>query len=316
MSYSLNALYRVLGTSKQAVHQSKKRQIAFDKELCVLVKAADALKREHPGCGVEKMYYTLKPKTMGRDKFCEIFLKLGYGVKKIKNYRRTTVLGHISYPNLIAGLEVESPGRVVQTDITYFALNQSHYYLVFILDVYTREIVGYHVGDHLHTEANIKALEMALAKIEISAQGLIHHSDRGSQYGSTRYRNKLKKKGIQISMGLTALENAYAERVNGIIKNEYLSLWDIKDLINLKRKTKQAVAHYNTKRKHRGHQMKYTPSGFKQMWLHLNPQDRPKVTIYTEGKTNLIGASSPNEISPRAEPQAPNCPMDFNLVVT
>ena len=243
MNYSLNALYQELGTSKQAVHQSKKRQMAFDKELCVLVKAADVLKREHPGCGVEKMYYTLKPKTMGRDKFCEIFLSLGYGVKKVKNYRRTTVLGHMSYPNLIAGLELDSPGRVLQSDITYFELNRTHCYLVFILDIYTREIIGYHAGDHLRTQANLKALETALANIEISAQGLIHHSDRGSQYASNCYRNKLKEKGIQISMGLTALENAYAERVNGIIKNEYLSLWDIKDLNDLKRKTKRAVEH-------------------------------------------------------------------------
>ena len=62
--------------------------------------------------------------------------------------------------------------------------------------------------------------------------------------------------------------------------------------------------------------MKYTPQEFKQMWLHLDPQHRPKMTIYSEAKTNLIGASSPNEISPRAEPQAPICPMDFNLVLT
>lgn len=274
MIYSLKALYRELGTSKQGVHQSRKRQMAFDKELDALVKVADALKLEHPGCGVEKMYYTLKPKTMGRDKFCEIFLSLGYEVKKVKNNRRTTVAGHISYSNLIAGLEVYSPGRVVQTDITYFELNRTHYYLVFILDIYTREIVGYHVGDHLRTEANLKALEMALAKMTFACDGLIHHSDRGSQYGINRYRNKLKKKGIIISMGLTALENAYAERVNGIIKNEYLYLWDIKDLQELKRKTKQAVAHYNTKRKHRGHQMKYSPKEFKQMWLHLSPQEQ------------------------------------------
>lgn len=90
--------------SKQAVHQSKIRQEDFDKELEMLVKQADILKKEHPGCGVEKMYYTLRPERMGRDKFCELFLSLGYGVKSVKNYCKTTIPDHINYPNLIEGM--------------------------------------------------------------------------------------------------------------------------------------------------------------------------------------------------------------------
>lgn len=310
MSYSLNALYRAVGVSKQSVHQSKLRQERFDKELELLVKQADILKKEHPGCGVEKMYYTLRPETMGRDKFCEVFLSLGYGVKPIKNYRKTTYAGHINYPNLIEGMQVTRPFQVIQSDITYFNLKDRFYYLVFIIDVYTREILGYCVSNHMRTEANLQALNMALEKMDFPPGGLIHHSDRGSQYGSTPYRNKLMANGIHISMGLTATDNAYAERVNGIIKNEYLKKWKINNEENLKRKTRKAVNHYNQKRKHRGYNMKYSPMEFYKNWLDLSTQDRPKVIIYTEGKQNLTGVSNPSEVYPRAEPQAHNCPME------
>ena len=297
--------------SKQSVHQSKQRQERFDKELEMLIKEADTLKKEHPGCGVEKMYYTLQPKTMGRDKFCEIFLSLGYGVKPIKNYRRTTFSGHINYPNLIEGMQVTRPFQVVQSDITYFDLNGRFYYLVFIIDVYTREVLGHQVSNHMRAQANLKALDTALKRMDFAPEGLIHHSDRGSQYGSDLYRNRLKEKNIHISMGLIATDNAYAERVNGIIKNEYLKLWRINDEKDLKRKTRNAVNHYNQKRKHRSHNMKFSPMEFYQNWLHLSTQDRPKVIIYTEGRKNLKGASSPFEIYPRTVPQAHNCPMEL-----
>jgi len=309
VNYSLNSLYKEIGLSKQAVYQSKQRQLAFDKELEVLVKEADVLKKEHPGCGVEKMYHTLQPETMGRDKFCEIFLSLGYGVKPIKNYTKTTVAGHINYPNIIAGMQVTRPYQVIQSDITYFYLNGKFYYLTFIIDVYTREILGYHVSDHLRASANVKALKMALKNMKFNPGELIHHSDRGSQYGSQIYRNLLMENGILISMGLTATDNAYAERINGIIKNEYLKRWKIKDFSDLKRKTKKAVENYNNKRLHRSHKMQYTPISFKKHCLTLDDQDRPKVIIYADGNKNLKGTLSANEILPRTEPQAHNCPI-------
>ena len=310
MSYSLNDLYCELGISKQSVHQSRQRQALFDQELDILVKEADLLKSEHPGCGVEKMYYTLQPKTMGRDKFCEIFLSLGYGVKKVNNYRRTTFPGHIRHPNLIEGMEVTRPFQVVQSDITYFDLEGKFYYVVFITDVYTRQVLGHQVSHHMRTEANLKALDKALKKMTFRPGELIHHSDRGSQYGSDLYTSRLKEKGVHISMGLTATDNAYAERVNGIIKNEYLKRWKISDQQDLKNKTAKAVDHYNKRRKHRGFNMKFSPVEFYQNWLTLSTQDRPKVIIYTEGKPNLKGASSPNEIYPRTIPQAHICPME------
>lgn len=311
MSYSLNELYRTVGVSKQAVQQAKLRQDRFDRELAELVILADQLKEEHPGCGVEKMYYTLNPNWMGRDQFCEIFLGLGYGVKRVRNYHRTTYGGRCHYPNLIEGISVTRPFQVIQSDITYFHLNGEHYYLVFIIDVYTRLLVGYSVNDHMRTKGNLEAMTMALKQLDFLPWGLIHHSDRGSQYSSGEYTRLLKTNCIHISMGKVAWENAYAERINGIIKNEYLKRWKIKDINELKRKVKKAVNNYNTKRLHRAFDMKYTPMGFYQKILDLPAQERPTVNVYTEGKKNYSGASSPQVVCPREEPLAHICPMEF-----
>lgn len=312
MSYSLNSLYEVVGVSKQAVQQARKRQQAFDKELSELVALADDLKAAHPGCGVEKMYYTLDPKCMGRDTFCEIFMELGYGVKKIRNYHRTTYSGAYVYDNLIEGMVIKRPFQVIQSDITYFYLNGEFFYLVFIIDVYTRLIVGYSVNYNLRTKGNIAAMEMALDILEYEPWGLIHHSDRGSQYSSNEYTTLLKKNHINISMGTVAWENPYAERINGIIKNEYLKGWVIKDFGDLKKKVAKAVTHYNTKRLHRAFKMKYTPMEFYQKVVDLDFRERQSVFVYTEGRKDFLGVSSSLDVYPTQEPLGHYCPVKLN----
>lgn len=253
------------------------------------------------------MYYTLNPQTMGRDKFCEIFMSLGYGVGRIKNYRKTTVAGHINYPNLIEGMVVTRPYQVVQSDITYFELHGKFYYIVFIIDVYTKAIIGHHVSSNMRAESNLKALRMALKRMKFKPKGMIHHSDRGSQYGSHEYRNELESNGIQISMGLKATDNAYAERVNGIIKNEYLCKWVIKDEKDLILKTRKAVNHYNSKRKHRGLKMKYVPSQIEATWLTLNQLERPIEVIHSDSRPGLRKVKR----QPLSEEEF-FCPLMFN----
>lgn len=300
-----------MNISKQAIYQARKRQQNFDTELMDLVTQADILREEHPGCGVEKMYKTLKPKFMGRDKFCEIFMDLGYRIRTIKNYRRTTIPTHLNYPNLIEGMMVTRPYQVLQSDITYFDIDGTFYYLVFILDVYTREILGYNVSNNMRKESNIKALKMALKQISPSeVKDMIHHSDRGSQYGSTAYKNILNDAGIKLSMGLKAQDNVFAERVNGTIKNEYLNLWAIDSLRTLRAKTKKAVEHYNTKRQHDSLNEK-TPKEFKSYFLNLDTQRRPMVIIYAEGNYKVKVALSHHDFNPNEEPQAHNCPIEL-----
>jgi len=266
MKGSLNMLYSVLGISKQAVQQYHHRQMVFNSKISDLLIEVDELRAEHPGCGVEKMYYTLNPDFIGRDRFVETFMELGYRIKRIKNYHRTTIPVASKYSNLIEGLVVKKKNTVWQSDITYYQLNERFYYIVFILDVFTRQIVGYAVSDSLRAESNIRALKMA---IRDHGSPKIHHSDRGSQYIEKQYVKLLMENGVMVSMGLQAQDNAYAERINGTIKNNYLKHWQIITYADLKTKVKRAVNHYNIKRIHDSLPERLTPNKFEKVKFNV-----------------------------------------------
>lgn len=308
----MKSVYQIAGVSRQAVHNHFKHQAIFQEKLSGLILEADILREEHPGCGVEKMYYTLRPDWLGRDKFVALFMSLGYRVKTQKNYQRTTIPVHSKYQNLIQGLMVQDMNIVWQTDITYFLISGQYYYLVFIIDVYTKKIVGYQASDHLRAEANITALTMAIKNSSGSLVDLIHHSDRGSQYIDKDYIGLLKRKQIQISMGAKAQDNAYAERINGTIKNEYLKYWEPQNLRQLRRMLKKAVNHYNHKRIHDELPEKMTPAQFEKSLVDLTSQRRPTVIIYAEGNYKIKVASSHFDFKPKEEPLAHNCPIEIN----
>jgi putative transposase len=307
----MNAIYQVGGVSKQAVHKWNDRQENDRFLLEELVVQADEVRAIHPGCGLEKMYDTLKPSWLGRDKFIEVFMELGYRVKKRPNYRRTTIPSHLRYPNLIKGLLVYDKNRVWQTDITYFEIGTRYYYITFIVDIYTKVIRAFQASDHMRAEANMAVLKRAI-KSARHVEGLIHHSDRGSQYTDNKYRSILHKHGIHISMGLIAQDNAYAERINGIIKNEYLNLKHIDSFEKLKLELAIAVDHYNNYRIHRHLPRKQSPANFEKELVHLNTQNRPKVIVYTEGNCKIRAASSRPDFNPETEPQVHVCPMVTN----
>jgi transposase InsO family protein len=283
----MNQLYEAIGITKQAVHQYSRRQEDFDAKTMILMKEAEQLREEHPGCGIEKMYYTLQPGFIGRDRFVELFMNLGFRLKRKKNYRRTTYSTQVYYPNLIQGKLVNGPCQVWQSDITYIKIDDKFYYAVFIIDVYTKMIVGYQVSDNLRAEANVRALKMALRHNETPD---IHHSDKGSQYIYRNYIKLLQDNDIQISMCDTALDNAYAERINQTIKAEYLDHWQIESYAQLKRMVSKAVKHYNNKRLH-NHIGRKTPVAFEQLVMCLPEQQRPVIKIYDypdmEGISNI-----------------------------
>lgn len=307
MNYSLNQLYKEVGVSKQAVHQYAVRQDVFNEQTMQLLEEAEELRSEHPGCGVEKMYYTLKPNFIGRDKFIELFMDLGFRLKRKKNYHRTTTGSKVYYPNIIKGMLLHSPSQVWQSDITYIKVNEKFYYAVFIIDVYIKKIVGYHVSDSLRAEANVSALKMALKQ---HAAPQIRHSDKSSQYIYKPYVALLQAKQTQISMGETALDNAYAERINLTIKSEYLDFWHPNNLNQLKTMVKKAVNHYNNKRIHNAIERK-TPAQFEKEVVNLPLQSRPKAIIYTDGSNNNIMevASSHLPLYTEQNLLAHNCPI-------
>lgn len=278
----MNKLYQTIGISKQAVYQYAQRQAVFDGQISQLVLEADDLRLAHPGCGVEKMYEILAPDFIGRDRFIETMMNLGYRIKKVKNYKRTTISGQKYYPNLIKGLEVNAPNTVWQSDITYLPLNGKHYYAVFIIDVYTKKIVGHQVSDNMRAQANLKALQIAL---KANRAPTVHHSDRGSQYTYGQYIDLLKANGTKISMALSGLDNAYAERINRTIKEEYLRYWEPKTFYQLRQCVKKAVNNYNGKRTHK-HLPKMSPNVFEVYWNQLTPDNRPIITIFNNEINN------------------------------
>ena len=272
----MNKLYTTVGISKQAVSQYDARQKIFDRKVGHMILEADELREDHPGCGVEKMYYTLRPDFIGRDRFVELMMELGYRLKRKKNYKRTTIASKIYYPNLIKGMEVDRPSMVWQSDITYIPIGNKHYYAVFIIDVYTKKIVGYKVSDNMRAQANMDALNMALKENDAP---LVHHSDRGSQYTYKGYIDLLMKNGSQISMALSAHDNAYAERINRTIKEEYLDHWKPQTFNQLKRMVTKAVKNYNSKRLHNNNN-RMSPEKFINQFSLLRPQQRKLMTIF------------------------------------
>lgn len=301
----MNQLYRSIGISKQAVAQYDARQQILDQKVSQLIIEADLLRTEHPGCGVEKMYYTLKPNFIGRDRFIELFMELGYRIKKNRKYHRTTYSSAYSrYNNLIEGMILHSPNMVWQSDITYYRIKDKFFYIVFIIDVYTKKIVGYNVSESLRAEANIAALKKAT---KVNGYPLIHHSDKGAQYIYKKYIKRLTDNSTSISMGLTALDNAYAERINQTIKAEYIDYWKPKNFKQLKTMVNNAVKHYNNKRKH-NHLKRKIPVEFELEVTKLALHKRPMVIIYTDGKKKLGRAFSPPNFTQEAL-LAPNCPI-------
>ena len=272
----MSQLYKYVGITRQAIDQYCKRQYAFDDKVLSLLSEVEELRKEHPGCGIEKMYYSLNPDFIGRDRFIELFMDLGFGLKKRINYRRTTYAVASKYKNLIKGLSVTAPSVVWQSDITYYDVNDKFYYVVFIIDVYTKIIVGYTVSDNMRATANVKAMKMALANYKAP---LIHHSDRGGQYIYNEYITLLEDNKCKISMCKSSQDNAYAERINRTIKEEYLDHWKPSDFKQLKSDTQRAVDNYNNKRIHNSLD-KVNPATFTQNWKKQKKENRKTVNIY------------------------------------
>jgi transposase InsO family protein len=156
-----------------------------------------------------------------------------------------------AFRNPVAGLELTGPNRAWAADITYVRTDEGYLYLSLITDMWSRKIVGFNVGDSLETEGALAALAMALASLG-RGEKPVHHSDRGCRYASRLYVGRLREAGLQISMTeeLHCYENAMAERVNGILKQEYYIGSCFRNKDQAKEAVKEAVYLYNTGRPH------------------------------------------------------------------
>jgi transposase InsO family protein len=199
---------------------------------------------------------------VGYNRFYDIIEQYGLKVRKRKRRVSTTDSRHDLplYPNLVKSLIPTRPCQLIVSDITYVPLwtdpidgEYKFCYLSLVTDYYTKEIIGYSVGDTLETKHTLKALEMALGHYEGNdLSGLIHHSDRGVQYASYAYTERLRGHGIGISMTENGnpKDNAVAERVNNTIKNELLKGMSFFTVDEVKAALRTAVDFYNNERPH------------------------------------------------------------------
>ena len=233
----------------------------------------------HPVMGGRKLYCLLQSFLaehqikMGRDALFDLLAANGLLVKKRKRRIATTQSFHWlkKYPNLIKDWHPGKPRQLWVADITYVPVSNGFLYLSLITDAYSHKIMGYSIAENLSAIHTIKALEMALTDDTGPRTELIHHSDRGMQYCSTEYTNLLKTNQITISMTESGdpLENAVAERINGIIKEEYLQHYEVTTCQEAQDILEAVIERYNTQRPHTSINM-LTPATVHQLALPVN----------------------------------------------
>lgn len=190
---------------------------------------------------------------LGRDKFFSILRRNGLLIHRKKRFAKTTNSFHRFkvYKNLIKEIQPDRADQIYVSDITYIRIQDSFCYLALISDLYSRKVVGYDVSESLNLEGSLRALRMAINDKE-ALPGLIHHSDRGIQYCSNIYTELLTAHKIQISMSEKSnpYENAVAERINGILKEEFLLAQTFNTKALAYAAVKEAIHSYNELRPH------------------------------------------------------------------
>jgi putative transposase len=256
---SLSHACRLSGMCRQGIYQQQQRDIKRSKKLWEVKQMVIDIRRQMPRLGTRKIYYLIRDRLqqkgikLGRDGlFC--FLRAEQLlIKRRKSYIKTTWSKHWmrKYPNLLVKTKLERPEQAWVSDITYVGCKQGTVYLSLITDAFSRKIVGYNVSRDLRAEGPLQALKMAI-KSRKGSLPLLHHSDRGVQYCSAPYQQMLGSNGIQSSMTETnqdCYHNALAERINGILKDEFLPT-DPLNIQEVKSIVAQSIYIYNNKRPH------------------------------------------------------------------
>lgn len=287
--------YLTLSVSKQAIHQMLDRRMLYNEEVGFLKQIVIEIRQDHPTLSCRAMYYKIIPQGIGRDKFESLCSEWGYGITRSVNYQRTTNSnGVIRFENLLIGMELTNINQAFSSDITYFELGEKFYYITFIMDCYSRMILGHCVSKRLTTElTTIPAIKMVIKARGGNLQpGIIIHSDGGGQYYDKEFLTITNKYRLVNSMCEYPWENGKAERINGTIKNNYLKYYEIKTFEELSKYVDRAVSLYNEERPHKS--LNYsTPLAFEKKLLLLEQQTTPKRTESFDAITKSNGASSP-----------------------
>jgi transposase InsO family protein len=232
----------------------KRRKYKYEEQE-QLIPLINEIRCDHPRMSARDIHLKLQPSCMGRDQFERFCMDSGYRIKRLKNYRVTTnSLGITRFQNEIKDLKVTHVNQVFVSDITYFDIGPRTYYLTFIMDLYNREIVGWSASDNLRTESTtLPALHRVITERgKANIKGSIIHSDGGGQYYCNDFKALTKDLGMINSMTEEKVyENSHAERLNGIIKNNYLHPYGPTNFASLKKQLNRAVLMYNTGKPHK-----------------------------------------------------------------
>lgn len=246
----------LFGYSKQAYYkQGKHHHLSQLRKQQVKAQVLD-LRRQMPRLGTRKLYHLLQDDlSIGRDKFFALLRDEGLLVYKRKRYTVTTNSKHWmrKYPNLAKTIQLTRPEQLWVADITYIdTAEDGNAYLHLVTDAYSKQIMGYELCNNMEGASTLKALQMAVKSRRYKDLPLIHHSDRGLQYCSKLYTDYLKENHIAISMTENGdpYENAIAERVNGILKDEFGLSEQLNSIADALQQTQQSIDIYNHKRPH------------------------------------------------------------------
>jgi transposase InsO family protein len=256
----MESLCRLFGHSRQAYYQNRKydHQQSLDDE--IILEMVRDKRKLMSRIGARKLLELILPGLqqqrldIGRDAFFDLLRDHGLLIRKRRRKVITTYSRHWlkKYPNLIKDLVIDRPNQVWVSDITYIETDQEFMYLFLITDAYSRKILGYYLSEDLKATGAVKALEMALANSLYPLIGLIHHSDRGIQYCCQDYVELLQSYHVHISMTAKGdpRENAIAERVNGILKDEWIHHIHYRTKDDARKHLDEIIPIYNNIRPH------------------------------------------------------------------
>lgn len=248
----------MFGISRQAVYQKETRQLKKELELKFVKDLVVRIRMDLPRLGTRKLYYLLKGEfddlgiNIGRDAFFSFLRREKLLIKPRKSYIKTTNSKHWlkKHPNLYSNSNPEMAEQFFVSDITYIKSREKTHYLSLVTDAFSRKIMGYNLSDNMEAYNVSEALKMSIRK-RYTDRDLIHHSDRGLQYASGLYQKILKTNNIKPSMtdGYDCYQNALAERINGILKQEFL-FYKCNNRKELDELIKESIYLYNNRRPH------------------------------------------------------------------
>lgn len=243
--------------ARQAYYQRLGYQYQEAAEESIILDLIAELRKDMGRMGGRKLWHEINeahPKMISRDKLFDILDKYHLKVHRRKRTVRTTWSESWlhRFPNLVKDLILTAANQVWVSDITYIETETGFVYLHLVTDAYSKKIMGWCLSPSLHADATISALQMAIRNAGCDLKGLIHHSDRGCQYCCEKYVKLLQNNGIEISMTQDGdpRDNAIAERLNGILKTEWLYDDHFIGFDDAYRRVAEVINLYNNKRPH------------------------------------------------------------------